>query len=112
MVQTISHVASEQAKLLFDALNQQGLTVIQEYWDQHKHIDIAIPSAHIFIEIDGLFHYINPKQIEADFNRSRYSNGDDFDTIHIPNQIIKNHLNEVVNAICEVTRNRIKYTIR
>ncbi len=112
MRQNIGHSATPEAKLLFEALNQKGLPVIQEYWDQHKHIDLAIPSVHIFIEIDVLYHYVNPKQIEADFNRTRYSNGDNFDTIHIPNHVVKNHLDEVAEAIARVVRDRIKYSIK
>lgn len=112
MDQNIGHSATHEARLLFEALGHKGLPVIQEYWDLHKHIDLAIPSAHIFIEVDGLFHYTNPKQIEADFTRTRYSNGDNFDTIHIPNHAVKNHLDEVAEAIANVVKDRIKYAIK
>lgn len=98
---------TEETKKLNEVLNQNGVNTMLEYSDGHKHVDIAIPAAHIFIEVDGLHHFIDSKQIEADFKRNHYSDGDDFDTIHIPNIIIEHHCNEVAKAISTLVAKRL-----
>ena len=44
----------------------------------------------------------NPDQIIRDFKRVHYSDGEDFSTFYVTNQIIDNYLNEVVNALVKV----------
>jgi very-short-patch-repair endonuclease len=98
---------TKQTRALYEALNKRGIQGELEYWDGHKHVDIAILKAGIFIEIDGLQHFTDPKEIERDFKRNHFSEGDDFNTIHIPNIIIDKFLNKVVGAIVEVVNRRI-----
>lgn len=92
--------------LLSNALKERGIEHVCEFPDGHKHVDIGIPNAKLFIEIDGLNHYTDPKQIKADFKRDHYSDGDDFSTIRIPNELIQEHLKEISNAIAIVVRER------
>ncbi len=99
---------TKQVDYLNQALTDRGIKTKVEYWDGHKHIDIAILSARIYIEIDGLHHYTDPKQIEADFKRNHFSDGDDFETIHITNQLIDKHLEAIAEAISRVVKDRIK----
>jgi len=99
---------TDQAKQLYEALIAKGIHATKEHWDGHKHIDIAVEPAKIYIEVDGMKHYTNSKQIEADFKRDHYSDREDFNTIRIPNIIIENHLEEVVEAISEVILNRLQ----
>jgi len=97
--------STQQAKKLYRALMNRGIKCELEKWDGYKHIDISISWAKIDIEIDGLQHYINPKQIKADFSRSYHSvMDDDYDTIHIPNIIIEKYLDKVAGAITKVAR--------
>ena len=103
-----SYSYTKYAKLLFEALLEKNLPVIAEYPDGHKTIDIAILPARLFIEVDGLHHFTTAKQIESDFHRDHFSDGDDFDTLRIPNTVVKYHLDEVVQAIVEVVTNRLK----
>lgn len=77
-----------------------------EYWDGHKHVDIFIPSARLFIEVNGLQHYTESKQILADLKRSHFSDGDDFDTVELTNQLIDRYLNKIANAVVSVVRQR------
>ena len=100
--------STEQVNKLNKALQDNGIETVLEFSDGHKHVDIAILNAKIFIEIDGLHHYTNPKQIEADFKRNHFSDGDDFDTIHIPNIIIEHHCDAVAKAIAEMVKKRLK----
>jgi len=97
---------------LADALRFRGIDVELEYWDGHKHIDIYIPKVSIYIEIDGMHHFIDPNQIEADFKREFYSEGSNIDTFHIPNEIIYAHLNEIADAIAKVAKDRISKTTK
>lgn len=99
---------TEQTKRLNEALIINGLHPILEYSDGHKHVDIAILESKIFIEVDGLHHFIDPKQIQADFKRNHYSDGDDYDTIHIPNLIIEHHCDEIAKAITILAQKRAK----
>lgn len=93
--------------ILFDLLKSKGVNAILEYPDGHKSVDIAIPEAKIYIEIDGIDHFINPEQIERDFKREHYSEIDKFSTMHIPNIIVEHHTREVADGIIEVIKKTI-----
>jgi len=97
--------ASASAKLLYDALKSRNVDAILEYNDGHKTVDIAVLEAKLFIEVDGLQHFTNPEQIMRDFKRSHYSDGDDFRTFYVTNQIIEKYLDDVADAITEVITN-------
>ena len=99
-------IVTEHTTELFNELKKLGVNAILEYNDGHKHIDIAILDARIFIEVDGLNHYTNAEQIERDFKRNHYSDGDDFDTIHIPNLVIEHHRVAIARAIEKIVRKR------
>lgn len=94
--------ASNQAKSLYEALCRRGIDARLEHSDGHKTVDIAILEAHLYIEVDGIQHFTNPEQIMRDFKRSHFSDGDDFRTFYVTNQIIETHLDEVADAIVEV----------
>ena len=97
---------TKYAQLLFDALEKRGIKSQLEYFDGHKTVDIAVLDAKIFIEIDGLHHYTHPEQIKADFKRNHFSDGDDIDTFRVPNELVENHLEEIVDGIAEVIKER------
>jgi len=99
-------IPSKYAVILNDELIKNGLHTELEYWDGYKHIDIAILKAKMYIELDGIHHFTDPKQIQADFKRNHFSDGDDFDTFHIPNIIIEHHCEAVAKAITELVLQR------
>ncbi len=99
---------SDQAHKLHSALVQRGIECEIEKWDQHKHMDISIESAGLYIEIDGDHHYTNADSIIRDLKRDYFSNEASYDTLHIPNFIIDTKLNEVADAISEVANHRRK----
>jgi len=103
-----SPVPTPEALLLADALQRRGLDARTECADGHKHVDICIPSAHLYIELEGSQHYMDPGQIARDFNRDHYSDDDGFATFRIPNQIVKEHLEKTATAVHEVAVNRVK----
>ncbi|NTU47011.1 DUF559 domain-containing protein [Candidatus Roizmanbacteria bacterium] len=102
MQHTIEKTASKQAEALYYALRSRGINAQLEYFDGHKTVDIAILQSRIFIEVDGLNHFNDPVQIKRDFKRNHYSDGDDFSTFYVTNQIIDTHLDEVVDALVKV----------
>jgi very-short-patch-repair endonuclease len=97
---------SDQARLLHSALLQRGIEAEIEKFDGYKHIDIAIVSAKLNIEVDGIHHFTDADAIIADLRREYFSEEKGYDTIHIPNQAIDTHLDEVADAIVGVTERR------
>ena len=97
---------TQQARLLYEALCKKGVNAVLEYSDGHKTVDIAILPAHLYIEVDGLRHFTNPEQIIRDFKRNHYSDGDDFSTFYVTNQIIDKYLNQVVDALVRVVETK------
>jgi very-short-patch-repair endonuclease len=98
---------SRQAQMLYEALVKRGITCEPEYFDGHKHVDIAVLSARMFIEVDGLNHFVVAEQIIRDFKRSHYSDGDDISTFYVTNQIIDKYLDRVVEALIKVIESRL-----
>lgn len=97
---------SAEAKQLFDQLVLEGVFAELEYWDGHKHVDIHIPSAKLYIEVDGIQHFTNPKQIASDFLRDHYSDDSGYDTLRIPNIVVKEKMDTIVKAILKIVLER------
>ncbi len=95
-------VPTEQTAKLADALRARNVRIAVEHWDGHKHIDIFVPDARLYIEVDGLQHFVDPDQILTDLRRDHFSDGDDFSTLRITNQLIDTHLDEIADAIAGV----------
>ncbi len=93
---------SAHAKVLFDSLMAEGIFSILEYSDGHKHVDIFIPEVKLYIEVDGLSHFIDPEQIMTDFARDHYSDDAGFNTMRIPNILIEQKLSSIVSAIRKI----------
>lgn len=103
---TKSPLPTKEANDLIEALKKHGIHVYRELYDGHKHIDIAIPKAKINVEVDGIHHLTNPKQIVADLNRGYYSHKNGYQTIHIPNEMIRMYLKEISEALAEASKIR------
>lgn len=100
-------VITQQAKDLHQALVNKGIAADLEFWDGHKHLDICIPAAKLYIEVDGMHHFTNPDQMARDFIRDHYSDDEGFSTLRIPNQVVVDQLEEVVAAIENVVTERM-----
>lgn len=101
-------VPTKETNALKQALEQHGVQVYVELNDGHKHIDLALPRAKLNIEVDGIQHLTNPHQILADLNRGYYSHKNGYDTMHIPNEMIRSHLKEISDALAEASKIREK----
>lgn len=89
-------------QMLFDALIQEGVPALLGYYDGHKTVDIAVPEAKLYIEVDGIQHFTNPKQILSDLKRNHFSDGDDFRTFYTTNQLVELHCHKIAHALAEV----------
>jgi|WetSurMetagenome_2_1015567.scaffolds.fasta_scaffold18070_4 very-short-patch-repair endonuclease len=100
--------ATEQEIKLYNALKKRGIECVLHFNDGHKTVDIAINKSNIYIEVDGLYHYLRPKQVVTDLKRSKYSERDGISTIHIFNSIIDDHLDSIAESIAKVAKANIK----
>lgn len=95
-------------KALHDELIKRGIDTKLQHNDGHKTVDIAVLPARLYIEVDDLRHFTDPDQIERDLKRNHFSDGDDFATYYVTNQIIDNYLEKVADALAEVVKRRLK----
>jgi very-short-patch-repair endonuclease len=95
-----------QAFRLSRALNDLRVQHELEYWDGHKHVDIAIPSAKLFIELDGSQHVYKAEQMIADDDRDKYSQKSGWTTKRIPNVWIDKNVNGLASSIAILVRKR------
>ena len=99
-------IPTKETRDLKEALEEQGIRVYVELDDGYKHIDLAIPKAKINIEVDGIQHLTDPHQILADLGRGYYSHKNGYDTMHIPNEMIRKHLKEISEALAKASKIR------
>ena len=66
-------------------------------------MDLFIEEAKLYIEIDGLNHWLNPKQIQADFSSDHYSDQDGFRTFRVPSFVVLTETNRLVRAIRDIS---------
>ena len=95
-----------QARRLARALNDLHVQHELEYYDGYKHVDIAIPSARLYLELDGAQHGFNPKQMIADDERDKYSQKAGWITKRIPNVWINKNVNKLASSIAILARKR------
>ena len=91
--------SSPESVKLYQALRKRDVPAELEKWDGYKHIDIAIVEAKINIEVDGNHHAYNHKQALADLKRTYYSFRKGYITLHLPNLLIKERLDETCDLI-------------
>ncbi len=99
---------TREAADLKKELEKRGIKVYIELNDGYKHVDLALPKAKLNVEVDGIHHLTNPKQIVADLARGYYSNKLGYDTMHIPNEMIRLHLEDIANGLAEASKIREK----
>ena len=99
---------TDEAKKLHETLLKVGVNAELECGDGHKHVDICIHDAKLYIEVEGPPHFLRAKQIIADLKRDHGSNENGYDTFRIPNHYIHEHLYKLVGAIKDVVKERTK----
>jgi hypothetical protein len=103
--------ATAQAVDLYLALKARSFPVVLEYWDNHKHVDIALPHK-LYIEVNGPYHNTH-KQIMTDLSRTVYSLEENIPTIVIPNSMLENPVlfEHAVNEISKACRLVLKKAV-
>lgn len=106
-----------QAIKLSNALNNLDVKHKLEYNDGFKHVDIAIESAKLYLELDGAQHAFSPKQMCVDDERDRHSQRDGFVTKRIPNVWVDQNVDRLAASILvnkrqyELRENEKKYSL-
>lgn len=92
------------------ALEKRGVKTVHEHFDGFKHVDLFLPEANIYIEVDGIQHLTSPGQIIADFKREHFSDTERINTLHISNEVLGNpdHLKDISEAIADIVIERKK----
>jgi very-short-patch-repair endonuclease len=96
---------TEEELILNKALNNLGIETKLQHWDGHKHIDIFIPAGKIYIEVDGVNHFTDVRQIMSDFQRDHYSDDDGFHTLWIPSDVVNEQATSIASAILKILKN-------
>jgi very-short-patch-repair endonuclease len=96
---TRSEKASSEALQLYIALRQKGISAELEKWDGFKTIDIAVTSAKVNIEVDGMQHHYNTEQALADLKRTFHAFQKGYLTLRIPNTLVRENIEETAEYI-------------
>ena len=93
---------TKQAISLHAALLQVGVEAYLEHHDGHKCVDVYIPKAKLYIEVDGSQHYTSAMQIQTDFERDHCSDDAGFHTMHITNYAVETEAIKIARAIRKI----------
>ena len=77
-----------------------------EAYDGHKHVDIAIESAKLYIELDGSQHGFSSKQMLADDERDKHSLKAGYATKRIPNSWVNGNVDKLALSIARLADKR------
>ena len=86
---------------LYFSLRERGVPAELEKFDGYKTTDIAVVEARVNIEVDGPQHVNNADQAFADLQRTFYSFKKGFLTLHIPDVLVKQNLNQTADYVTE-----------
>lgn len=105
----VIHIARNKCSLptkhaicLHAALTQVGVEAYLEHPDGHKCVDIYVPKAKLYIEVDGSQHYTSAMQIQTDFYRDHRSDDDGFHTMHVTNHSVETEAIRIARAIRKI----------
>jgi len=102
------HQGSRYQRMLFEALKVHGIECEFEFYDGFKHVDIAIPKAKLYIEIDGIHHSTDANQLDKDLKRDDFSNKEGYQTKHYTNKELAENLSAITEALVKVIKERQK----
>jgi len=105
----MNHQGTDIQKELFCSLKDKGIECEYEYYDGHKHVDIAIHKAKLYVEVDGRHHSRTPpQQLNADLRRQEFSSKDGYSTMRYTNQELEESLDIIADALGKVAKEREK----
>lgn len=100
--QLICSPPTEYAKQLHAALTLVGVAAVLEHPDGHKCVDVYVPNAKLYIEVDGSQHYTDAAQILTDFERDYFSREEGFHTLRVTNHAVDTQAIKIARAIQKV----------
>lgn len=100
-----------EALKLSSALKNLEVKHTLEAYDGHKHVDIAIESAKLYIELDGSQHGFSSKQMLADDERDKHSLQAGYTTKRIPNSWVNQNADKLALNIARLVTKR-EYELR
>ena len=95
-----------EARQLYKALRERNVPVDLEVFDGYKTIDMVVKPLKLNIEVDGMHHAADSKQALADLKRAMHSYKKGYTTIHIPNCLIHERLDETADSLVEILFSR------
>lgn len=98
----IRNTSTEETISLYFALKERGVPAKIEKYDGYKTIDIAVPEAKMNIEIDGMHHNFDARQALSDLQRTYYSLKKGYNTVRIPNSLIRISLDQTADLVTEI----------
>ena len=99
---------TSQAMRLSDELKRLHIEHKLEYYDGHKHVDVALLWAKLYIEIEGRQHGFNSNQMLSDEKRDASSQKEGFYTKRIPNEWIDRDAQKLAENIARLARRRYR----
>ena len=100
------HQGTKTQRDLYFELKKRGLFPEFESFDGHKHVDIAIHDAKLYIELDGDHHFSDPEQLEADILRDQFSMDEGYTTRRFSNREVDDNLHKIADCLTVVCRHR------
>jgi very-short-patch-repair endonuclease len=97
-----------QAIRLSNALNSFEVKHELEYDDGHKHVDIAIEWAKLYLELDGSQHGFSPNQMCTDDERDKHSLKEGFVTKRIPNIWVDRDVDRLALSVATLANKRYR----
>lgn len=95
-----------QALKLSKALKSFEVEHRLEQYDGYKHVDIAIESAKLYLELDGSQHAFSTKQMLADDDRDKHSQKAGYTTKRIPNAWVDRNVERLAANIAILVNKR------
>ncbi|HVP92119.1 MAG TPA: DUF559 domain-containing protein [Acidobacteriota bacterium] len=95
-----------QALKLSKALTSFDVEHKLEQYDGYKHVDIAIESAKLYLELDGSQHAFSTRQMLADDDRDKHSQKAGYTTKRIPNAWVDQNVDRLAANIAMLVNKR------
>jgi very-short-patch-repair endonuclease len=108
---THQKTVTPQAIRLSNALRDFDVEHRLEQYDGYKHIDIAIESAKLYLELDGSQHAFSTKQMLADDDRDKHSLREGYTTKRISNTWVDQNVEKLAGNIAVLAKKR-EYELR
>jgi very-short-patch-repair endonuclease len=97
--------STEVERMLYTALVCRGIPAELQYFDGFKTVDIAIQSARLHIEVDGVQHG-KADQALTDLLRTKFSLDQEVVTLRIPNSLVLQKLDDTTSILAQVSMSR------